>query len=819
MAAEDMIEQVNAPGWPGIAPRWTSSAKSGVGTALGGNSRVWFTLSHGIVNEVYFPRPDLACTRDLGLIVTDGASFFSEEKRHTVQEVTHLAPGVPAYRLVNTCIEGRYRMEKEILTDPARDVLLQCINFAPLRASLGDYHLYVLLAPHLANGGSHNTAWVGGYKGTSMLMAERGSTALALGCSSPWLKMSAGFVGYSDGWQDLARHKQLTWLYPRAADGNIALVAEVDLQATGGQFTLALGFGDSSSEAAQRAIASLFAGFARARSVYIRDWQNWQQPLLDLNANGRSHDLYHASTAVLRVHAAKVFPGAIIASLSIPWGFTKGDDDLGGYHLVWSRDLVETAGGLLAAGATEEARHVLDYLQVTQEADGHWPQNMWLDGTPYWNGIQMDETALPILLVDLLQREGALDAEAQTRLWPMVRRAASYLVRNGPVTPQDRWEEDPGYSPFTLAAEIAALLAAADLADQQGEATVARSLRETADAWNDSIERWVYVTGTELARRNEVEGYYVRVAPPEQADAASPHGGFVPIKNRPPDQSSEPAEDIVSPDFLALVRFGLRAPDDPRILNTLKVVDAILKVELPQGPLWRRYNGDGYGEHSDGAPFDGTGTGRAWPLLTGERAHYELAAGNQQTAERLLRTLEECASEGGLLPEQVWDAPDIPGRELFFGRPSGSARPLVWAHSEHVKLRRSLRDKRVFDQPCQGVQRYLVQKQHSAYWTWRLNNKCRWVDSGKDLRVELPARALVHWSADGWRTVRHTPTNSTGLGMHVADLPVGRLAPETRIDFTFYWQETGEWEGKDFSVFIAEPIAAIAKTSEELKSA
>ncbi len=819
MSAAENDEQGNAPGWPGIPPRWTSSAKSGVGTALGGNSRVWFTLSHGIVNEVYFPRPDLACTRDFGLIVTDASSFFSEEKRHTAQQVEYLAAGVPAYRLVNTCREGRYRIEKEVLTDPSRDVLLQRVSFASLQGSIADYHLYVLLAPHLANHGSHNSAWVGDYKGTRMLLAERDGAALALGCSAGWLKMSAGFVGYSDGWQDLWHHKQMTWSYLRAENGNVALVGEVDLRATGGQFTLALGFGDNASEAGQRALASLLGGFARARSVYIRDWQNWQQPLLNPSANEDSHDLYHASTAMMRVQAAKVFPGAIIASLSIPWGFAKGDDDLGGYHLVWSRDLVEIAGGLLAAGATEEAKHVLDYLQVTQEADGHWPQNMWLDGAPYWNGIQMDETALPILLVDLLLREGVLDQVAQASLWPMVRRAAGYIVRNGPVTPQDRWEEDPGYSPFTLAAEIAALLAAADIADQQCEPAVASYLRETADAWNDSIERWVYVTGTELARRNGVEGYYVRVAPPEQADAASPHEGFVPIKNRPPDQSSEPAENIVSPDFLALVRFGLRAPDDPHILNTLKVVDAILKVDLPQGTLWRRYNGDGYGEHADGSPFDGTGVGRPWPLLTGERAHYELAAGNWPRAERLLRTMEESASEGGLLPEQVWDASDIPERELFLGRPSGSARPLVWAHAEHIKLRRSLRERRIFDQPQQPVQRYLIQNKHSAYWTWRLNNKCRWVDSGKDLRIELPAPALVHWSANGWRGVEDTPTRSTGLGMHIADLPTERLVPGTKVDFTFYWQETEQWENRNFGVAIAESTVGAADLTEQLKSA
>ena len=241
---------------------------------------------------------------------------------------------------------------------------------------------------------------------------------------------------------------------------------------------------------------------------------------------------------------------------------------------------------------------------------------------------------------------------------------------------------------------------------------IAAYLRETADNWNDNIERWTYATGTDLARQIGVEGYYVRIAPPETECAPSPLEGFVPIKNRPPGKSSEPATHVISPDALALVRFGLRAADDPRILNTIKVIDALLRVKLPQGPCWYRYNGDGYGEHEDGSPFDGTGIGRPWPLLAGERAHYEIAAGRPQVAEELLRVMEFSTEGGRLIPEQVWDAPDIPERELFAGKPTGSACPLVWAHSEYIKLRRSLQEGKIFDQPPQTVQRYLVEKEN-----------------------------------------------------------------------------------------------------------
>jgi glucoamylase len=798
--------QTNAFGWPGIPARWTSSAKSGVGTALSPTSRVWFTLSHGILNEVYYPRVDQACTRDLGLIITDGCDFFSEEKRHARYQVDYLAEGVPAFRLVNTCRQGRYRIEKKILTDPRRDVVLQYTRFTSLQGSLDDYHLYVLLAPHLGNRGDGNTAWIGDYKGVPMLFAERDGNALALACSAPWLKRSAGFVGASDGWQDLRRHRQMTWIYAQAENGNVALTGEVDLLAFGGTFVLALGFGRNPAEAGHRVLASLRDGFERTQAEYVRQWQAWQQTLPFLNEmEAGKQDLSRVSTAVIRTHEAKRFPGGIIASLSVPWGASKGDDDLGGYHLVWPRDLVETAGGLLAAGAVEDVRRVLDYLQVTQDPDGHWSQNMWLDGTPYWGGLQMDETAFPILLVDLARREGALADDDVARFWPMVRQASSFLVRNGPVSPQDRWEEDPGYSPFTLGVEIAGLLAAADLADLSGEQRTASYLRETADSWNASAERWTYVTDTDLAREIGVEGYYVRIAPPETAEAASPAAGFVPIKNRPSGQSVEPAGHIVSPDALALVRFGLRAPEDPRILNTVRVIDALLKVEMPFGPAWHRYNDDGYGEHEDGAPFDGVGVGRAWPLLTGERAHYELAAGRGQEAERLLRSLETFANEGGMLPEQLWDAPDIPERELFFGRPSGSAMPLVWAHAEHLKLLRSLHQGRVFDMPPQPAQRYQVEGIGSPYAIWRFNHKCQRIPVGKTLRLEVLAPAIVHWSTDGWQTVQDTGTRDTDLGVHVADLANSELSPGTQLQFTFFWPEVERWEGVNFTVEVGLP--------------
>ncbi len=795
-----------APGWPGIPPRWTSSAKTGAGTALNQHSKVWFTVSHGILNEVYFPRVDQACTRDLGLIVTNGVDFFSEEKRHCTFENHAIVDGIPALELVNTAISGHYRIHKEVLTDPYRNVVLQKIRFEPLQGQLSDYRLYALLSPHLANCGAGNTGWMGDYKGLPMFFAQREDTTLCLASSAPWKKMSVGFVGTSDGWQDLSQHFQMEWEYTRAENGNIAFTGEIDLAACNGEFVLALGFGSISAEAGQQARSTLFEDYTELREHYAAQWSKWQATLLPLDQPRREHDLYRASTSVLRTHESKDFLGGIIASLSIPWGFNKGDEDLGGYHLVWPRDLVETAGALLAAGAVVDAIRVLRSLEVTQEAAGNWAQNIWLDGRPYWTGIQMDETAFPILLLDLMRREAPDTLGHLDRWWPMVRNAVSFILRNGPVTQQDRWEEDAGYSPFTLAAEISALLAAADIADLTGHSDQAQTMRDTADAWNDNIERWTYATGGDLAQQLGIDGYYVRIAPPDVdiAGAASPTQGFVPIKNKPPGQDGAAAYHIISPDALALVRFGLRAPDDPRILNTLRAIDALLSVQLPQGPCWYRYNGDGYGEHKDGSAFDGTGIGRPWPLLAGERAHYSLAAGHRDEAESLLSVIENSTyGQSRLLPEQVWDDADLPALELFRGKPSGSACPLVWAHSEYVKLRRSIRDGKVFDQPPQTVKRYLVNKNVRQIFGWRFNNKTRSIPRNKTLRLVLLNASRVHWSIDNWTTFHDTDTRDTGLGIHTLDLPTASLPVGGQAKFTFFWPAENRWEGVDYSVMVS----------------
>lgn len=789
-----------APGKPGIEARWTSSAKSGIGTALSPDSRVWFTLSHGILNEIYYPRVDSACTRDFGFIITAPEGYFSEEKRDCSTETHTVSPGIPAFSIVNTARDGRYRLEKDIITDPARDCVLQRIRFTALKGDVADYKITALLAPHLVNAGQMNTAWISEFEDRPVLFATGRSRYLALVCDIPWTAMSVGFVGTSDGWQQLKKYGRIANSYQRADDGNVALAGELAFTSACREAMLAIGFGQTESEAAAAATASLKAGFDKARKHYISNWQAWQNTLIPLDQPERNGvNTYRVSTAVLASHKAADCPGAVVASLTIPWGFSRGDDDLGGYHLVWPRDLVETAGGFLAAGDANEALAILDYLRRVQEPSGRWPQNLWLDGKPYWSGIQMDECAFPVLLADMLHRLGHLDKKALKHIMPMLRGAARYILTNGPATGEDRWEEDAGYSPFTLAVEVSALLAAADLLSLDGDEVAANHLRETADCWNEQIEKWTFAGEPDFCASVGIAGHYVRIAPPGATDEASA-SGETELRNQTPDRAILSTTDVLSPDALALVRFGLRAADDPHIVDTVKAIDHSLRVELPQGPLWYRYTGDGYGEHEDGAPFDGIGQGRPWPLLAGERAHYELAAGRREVAEALLSTLEKSAGPGGLLPEQTWDGPDIPERELFFGQPAGSAMPLVWAHSEHIKLVRSLRDGVVFDMPPQGVERYIRNKTASHLRIWRFNNRLSSVPVGKQLRLETEANALVHWSTDNWTTVSDSPAIPSGLGTYYVDLPLQHEDAGTRVVFTFYWPDVENWEHTDFTV-------------------
>ncbi len=795
----------NAPGWPGVDPKWTSSAKNAVGTAIGDGARVWFTVSHGILNEVYYPEVDTACLRDACLLVTAADGFFSEEKRHCDHTVEWIAPGVPAFRLVNSCREGRYVIEKRVCTSPDFDVVLQHVRFTPRVGTLHDYKLTLLISPHLGNHGAGNSGWVGHHRGHPVLFARRESLVMAMVCSVGFSPSTVTFVGADDAWHDVREHGRITRLYNRAENGNIAMAAELDVREVAGEFTMAIGFGADPETAAMHARASMFDPFATTERRYMASWAGWQAPLLaldELSSDTEPH-LYRASMAVMKSHMSMNIDGGAIASLSVPWGTSKGDGDLGGYHLVWPRDMVETAGGLLAAGAHTELKAMLRFLAVTQEPDGHWPQNMWLNGTPFWTGVQMDEAAFPLVLVDHARREKAIDVDEVEQFWHMVERAAVYVALNGPATEQDRWEENAGYAPFTLAVEIAGLLCAADLAELAGQHAFATYLRDTADDWNANVEQWTYTTNTELSRHLGVAGYYVRIGSALPADRDAPTDALIPVKNRAADLPPLRASELISTDALALVRFGLRDANDPRMVDTVKVIDHVLRTETTTGPTWRRYNEDGYGEHADGSAFDGTGIGRGWPLLAGERAHYEIAAGRPEEAIRLASVMRAQANLGAMLPEQVWDAPDIPSRELYNGKAAGSAMPLVWAHSEYVKLLRSLREGSVYDCPPQARARYGMQPNAPRVSVWRFNFQVGALRHGCTLRLDLQAPARVRWSVDHWATLTDTESHEIARGVHVVELPTDAVAEGVMVRFTFYWPDADRWEGRDFDVVVA----------------
>ncbi len=787
-----------APGHPGAKPLWSSGAKSAVGTAISAQSRIWFTISSGTINEIYFPTIDQANTRSLRFLIA-GDDFFSDEQNDADHTIRSIAPHVPGFSIASRCKKGFYELDKEVIADPERDTLLLSVRFRPA----ADHHnlrLYVFLDPHLGDSGAHNEAWTGQYKDTPMLFARREETVLALTTSAAFQTASCGFVGVSDGFTDIKSHRRMAWSYTEAQDGNVALTAEINWQDCGGEFIVAVGFGGGPGEAGQQARAGLVQDFDQIRTRYVNGWHAKQNTFLDLGGPKKNDlDLYRVSTAVLQTHESKRFPGAVIASLSIPWGFARGDKDIGGYHVLWPRDMIQAAMAKLACGDAESARATLFYLKCTQEKDGNWTQNMWLDGTPMWTATQMDGTSFSILLADALQRSGELST---ANPWPMIHKSAEFLVKNGPVTQQDRWEENSGYSPYTMAVEVAALLAAADFFEIKTHKKTAEFLRETADAWNDAIDELTYVSGSDLARAHGVDGYYVRVTPPDVLHAGSVQDVSVQIKNLAGNYQFG-ASDIVSPDALGLVRFGLRSAGDPRIANTVRVIDATLKTQLSNGPVWHRYTHDGYGEQKNGQPFDNQGVGRGWPLLTGERAHYEIASGNPQNAEQLMQAIEAQTSPCGLIPEQVWDSDDIPGHQLYNGHPTGSGMPLVWAHAEYVKLLRSLREDRVWDTPPQTVERYQKQKKTSPFVIWTFLQQRTRIPRGKDLRLDVWAPAKVHWSPDEWHTVEETVTEDPHLGVHWARLNTGDLKPGTKVQFTFFWPGENRWENRNYELSVA----------------
>ncbi len=760
-------------GAPGIAPTWSSSDKDFVSTALGG-SRLWATVGHGIINEIYWPSTGQPQIRDFGFYLV-GSGRWVDLKR--VRDYTLSTPGPYLPAVTITHHGDDYELELEVLPAPQRDVLLVRFKIT------GPYRLVVIIAPHLGSTGLHNSAWTDdGYA-----YARHGDFCMCLAADVPLAKLSCGYVGASDGWQDLDRHGELTYGFVSAENGTVALSGEL----TGDAGIIGLGFAGSTYGAFTRARTALAASFDALRAEFLQDWNNWGAPLQLPRPDDILGDAGLLSAAVLKIHEDRAYPGAVVASLSVPWG--NSTDNLGGYHLVWPRDATLTAFALLAAHQLIDARHMLAHLTASQRRDGRWPQNYFPSGEPFWVGVQLDEAAFPVLLAAKLREIGEAELPGTRN---MVRAAAGFIARTGPSSPQDRWEENPGVSPFTLAAAVSALVAAAPwLTDDERD--YALSL---ADDWNERLEFWCYVCNTELSRSIGVKGYYVRLGSSEHSGALA---GRVQLRNRAGE--SIVASALVSMDFSYLVRLGLRSAHDPRVQDTIKVVDQVLKVMTPSGAVYHRYNEDGYGEYPDGRPFDGGGVGRGWPLLVGERGHLAMQSGEDPIS--YLRTMWRCASIGGLLPEQVWDSAPIAALGLAPGRPSGSAMPLLWTHAEFLKLLIARENRRPIELLKAVEQRYRAAghqyaARKAAAWHWRTEVPVMQHETGRALRIEDRVPFTLHFGFDGFQRIEERAASAEPFGLWAVHLPAAELTGARELNFTRRYEQG--WEGLDHRILLGQ---------------
>ena len=667
-----------APGAPGSGSAWTTAAKQGLGTSTTIASKVWYTMGQGITHEVYYPRVDTPNVQDLQFIVTDGSSFVDLERDATDHQVQLVDPSTLIYRQINTAKSGKYRITKTYLTDPDRSTLLVDTRFEAL--SGGPYQLYVLYNPSLNGSGLGDTAANQG----DALVASDGNVASALMVSGGFSQRSSGYSGSpSDGLVDLNADKRLDKLFDSAsAPGNIVQIGRVDV-GSDTAFTLALGFGASRPEALGNAQTSLATTFADQQAKYADGWHGYLAALKPAPSSVVQQGLvtqYSVALMVLKALEDKTFPGAGIASLATPWGDVVNadsccvyDDGHGGYQSVFARDLYEVATAQLAAGDRKAANRYLDFLfNRQQRGDGSVPRHSKIDGDALGGDTQMDEVAYPIILAWQLDRTDAAS-------WARIKKSADFLVAHGPFTAKERWEEQSGFSPSTIAAEIAALACAADIAKKNGDPGAA--YLNTADDWQRNIENWTFTTsGLYFDHR-----YYIRIG-----DDQNPNdNGRIDIVNG---GGNHDEREIVDAGFLELVRLGVKPPTEPRIVESLPEIDSVIKTATPKGDLYHRYNFDGYGERDDnclGFPAHHAGRGGFWPLLSGERGEYELARGNPAGAKDRLKTLANAANAGFMIPEQVFDR-TVPNCGFALGEGTGSATPLAWSMAQFVRLALSI---------------------------------------------------------------------------------------------------------------------------------
>ena len=756
---------LEAPNGPGLPSVWAPAAKDCIGTSASATSRVYFTGAEGVLTEVFYPTLDRVQNADLQFLVTDAAKTWGDEERRQQQhDISLVNKRAMVWQAVTTADSGKWRITKKIFTDPGRDTVIQRVTFETLEAGKGvkDYNLYVLNNPAINNSGgggdyqsgpdNSQTLLAGGR--TMLVASEPNSTASALAVSLPWkpvgghAMVSHGFVGRNDGYTDLfggANDRTMDWRYHGAYRGNVAQIGWIDFrgsQARQISFDVVLGFGQNEAEAMSAANGTLSSSLTAMETAYTDEWVAYTSALSD--QGGLADDQYYLAVMTLKSIQDKT-NGAMIAGPGTPWGETNGDGNQGGYHLVWARDLFKFASALIAAGDTTSANRAVEYLFNVQmqtttgntpySRPGRFPQNSYVDGRPYWNGLQMDETAMPIILAWKLHRPD---------LWPRIKMAAEFLAHNGPRTDQERWEEMAGYSPSTIAAEIAGLVCAASLAREVGDPGAADFYLKKADEWRNNVANWTFTT-TGFHGNHK---YYIRITanPDPDDDVQLPYGN----------QAGTHGERyIIDGGFLELARLGAMSPNDWTIIETLPEYDAILKQTIPgKGDAWFRYNYDGYGEHNDGRSFDGGGRGRLWPIFTAERGIYEIARSGQGASGQPYRqALKAFSSQAGFIPEQVWNmTANVTGWETVTpppyapGMATRSMQPLSWAMGEYINLVAAIRHGRS-DVPAVVCERYSCDKPQTAV-TFQVTAPTKWgesiflVGSGPLLSNWIPESAI-----------------------------------------------------------------------------
>jgi glucoamylase len=732
---------------------WGPGRKMAFGAAPGPRSKLWYTLADGSLSEVFFPSLDRVVLHELRFFASAGGAPPVDDAGDGQHRITWFGPGIPGFTVESTHHE--YRLTKDFLSDPDENALLIGATFTP---ELPDVRLYMQASAHWQPGTLGNFGEVLDTHPPALLMRQQDTWICIVG---PFSRATVGYYQSSDLQVDLNDGDgYMSNTYERAGPGNVAVGAEIGIRA--GAFQIAIGFAHSRDDAEEVARSVLQKGAGNVRQTFERAWRTLPDlpPALS-KVSGDEGMLARASLAVLRCLEDKSRAGAFVAAPCAPWGETNHNGNHV-YHLVWPRDLCRIATALLDAGDPAAALRAFRHLESRQRPDGGWFQNWFVDGTPHWMSTELDQVALPILLAWRLGVAGCLDHDP----YPvMVRPAAQFLIREGPLTQLDRWEDLGGLSPSTLAACVAALVVSAEFAHEAGEHVAAGHLRAVADYWNDRIETWC----------STPSGQYVRLAG---------------------DPDHRPTQGATAAEFLELVRFGLRRPKDERILRSLQAVDASLKVSLPAGPGWRRYTGDLYGEHDDGSSWDGSGRGRPWPVLTGERARHFYSMG--LPAAELVRSLEGFAGAGLMLPEQVWDAADIPSRGLEFGRATGSASPLGWAHAEYLELLTTIALAGFPDIVLPARKRYTEGASHEPAFVWSHKHQITRLAPGRRLRVQLPRPGAVHYSLDEWKTYSDVEAIDTTLGVWVAEIPSNKLEAGTEFSWTAHYM-TG-WEGKNYTL-------------------